>query len=455
MNTGLQTMDLQTMEKTVAEYISRHDMLHKGRKSIVALSGGADSVALLLVLRRLGHRVEAAHCNFHLRGAEADRDERFVGDLCSRLDIPLHLAHFDTREYAALHKVSIEMAARDLRYGYFMRLIDDIGAEAVCVAHHREDSVETMLINLVRGTGLHGLCGIKPVNGRVVRPLLCVGRSDIERYLAACGQQYVTDSTNLEADVVRNKIRLNIMPLLRDINPNADMSMAATAERLCEAATVFDKAVDDAVDAVAETHGDGATICVERLQGQTSPESVLYAILRRYGFQPQVIGQVHANLSASTGKMFQSATHDLLFDRGRIIIEPRHCGIKPVSMPMEGLYAIGEGLTVRVEAIDVDPSFRPSRQPMVATIDSAGVSFPLTLRQCDQGDKMVPFGMKGFKLVSDYMTDRKKTLFEKRRQLVVADASGNILWLVGERTDNRFRIGETTTKALVMSIRQS
>ncbi len=443
------------MEKTVAEYISRYDMLHKGRKSIVALSGGADSVALLLVLRQLGYRVEAAHCNFHLRGAEADRDEHFVSDLCSRLDIPLHLAHFDTREYAALHKVSIEMAARDLRYGYFMRLIDDIEAEAVCVAHHREDSVETMLINLVRGTGLHGLCGIKPVNGRVVRPLLCVGRSDIERYLDARGQQYVTDSTNLEADVVRNKIRLNIMPLLRDINPSADMSMAATAERLCEAATVFDKAVDDAVEAVAEAHADGATISVERLRGQTSPESVLYAILKHYGFQPQVIDQVHANLSAATGKMFQSATHDLLFDRGRIIIEPRYCGIRPVSMPMEGLYAIGESMSVRVETVDVDPSFRPSRQPMVATIDCAGVSFPLTLRQCATGDRMVPFGMKGFKLVSDYMTDRKKTLFEKRRQLVVADAAGNILWLVGERTDNRFRIGETTTKALVMSIGQS
>ncbi len=457
------------MEKTVSEYISRHKMLRKEGGCLVALSGGADSVALLLVLKRLGYRVEAAHCNFRLRGEESDRDELFVRNLCSRQGVPLHLAHFDTRSYAATHRVSIEMAARDLRYSYFMRLLDDLGLDAVCVAHHREDSVETVLINLLRGTGLHGLCGIRPVNGRIVRPLLCLSRRDIEGYLASLGQDYVTDSTNLEADVVRNKLRLNVMPLLRDINPSADMSLSATSERISEAVKVYDRAIAGSVEAVAEVGNDGATVSVARLSEQVSPESVLYDILKRYGFQPQTIAQVYGNLSAPTGKMFQSGTHDLLFDRGNILIERHWEAPKPLLLPEEGLYRIGgraalgdgkavshgervslngEKISLRVETVSVGASFRPSRSPMTATLDMKDVKFPLTLRPCAAGDRFVPFGMTGFRLVSDYLTDRKKTLFEKRRQMVVADASGSILWLIGERTDNRFRVGETTTRVL-------
>ncbi len=439
------------MEKTVSEYISRHNMLRKESGCLVALSGGADSVALLLILKRLGYRTEAAHCNFHLRGEESDRDELFVRDLCSRLDIPLHLAHFDTRSYAELHKVSIEMAARDLRYSYFMRLLDDLDLDVVCVAHHREDSVETMLINLLRGTGIHGLCGIRPINGRIVRPLLCVSRKDIENYLAGLGHDYVTDSTNLEADVVRNKIRLNIMPLLRDINPSADTSIFATSERISEAVKVYDKAVADSVEAVAEVGNDGATVSVARLLEQVSPESILYDILKRYGFQPQTIAQVYANLSAPTGKTFQSGTHDLLFDRGNILIERHWDAPKPMNIPIEGLFRIDNKTSLKVETVSADGGFKPSRSPMTATLDMKGVKFPLTLRPYSTGDRFVPFGMKGFKLVSDYLTDRKKTLFEKRKQMVVADANGNILWLIGERTDNRFRISETTTQVLKLS----
>lgn len=417
----------------------------------MALSGGADSVALLLVLKRLGYRIEAAHCNFHLRGEESDRDELFVRNLCSRLDIPLHLVHFDTRSYAELHKVSIEMAARDLRYSYFMRLLDDLDLDVVCVAHHREDSVETMLINLLRGTGIHGLCGIRPINGRIVRPLLCVSRKDIENYLAGLGQDYVTDSTNLEADVVRNKIRLNIMPLLRDINPSADMSLFATAERISEAVKVYDRAIADGAEAVAEFGNDEATVSVARLSEQVSPESILYDILKRYGFQPQTVAQVYANLSAPTGKTFQSTTHDLLFDRGNILIERHWDAPKPMKIPIEGFFRIDNKTSLRVETVGTDGGFKPSRSPKAATLDMKEVKFPLMLRPYTTGDRFVPFGMKGFKLVSDYLTDRKKTLFEKRKQMVVADANGNILWLIGERTDNRFRISETTTQVLKLS----
>lgn len=219
---------------SVSSFANIHHLFAKEGVYLVALSGGADSVALLLALLDMGVRVEAVHCNFHLRGEESDRDEQFCKDLCSKYNVELHLVHFDTCEYAALHHVSIEMAARDLRYAYFERLRSDMGAEAICVAHHRDDSVETVLLNLVRGTGLRGLRGIQPKNGNIVRPLLCVSRDDIECFLDSIGQDYVTDSTNLHDDVKRNKIRLDVLPLLETLNPDVRQSIFRTSLRACD-----------------------------------------------------------------------------------------------------------------------------------------------------------------------------------------------------------------------------
>ena len=233
---------------TIHRFILAHELMRPDGKYLVALSGGADSVCLLLVLQRLGYQVEAAHCNFLLRGEESHRDERFCIDLCQRLSIPLHLVHFDTHTYAAAHHVSIEMAARELRYAYFAQLREDIGAAAICVAHHQDDSVETFLLNVVRGTGLKGLRGVQPRRGDVVRPLLCVTRTAIEGYLASEGQAYVTDSTNLQpAAAVRNRIRLEVLPLLQSINPGIRDSIMQTTHHMGEAFKVYDYALAEPV----------------------------------------------------------------------------------------------------------------------------------------------------------------------------------------------------------------
>ena len=238
------------MWSKVADFIAKHQLLSRDGLHIVALSGGADSVALLLVLKQLGYRIEAAHCNFHLRGEESDRDEAFVCQLCAEQNIPIHRAHFDTRDYAALHKVSIEMAARELRYGYFHQLRQDLGAETVCVAHHRDDAVETLLMNLMNGSGIHGLTGIRPKNGAVVRPLLGVSRADIEEFLHSIGQSFVTDSTNAVDDVLRNKIRLHLIPLMQQILPKSSETIAKTAAYMKEVEQVFDAAVQTARSAI-------------------------------------------------------------------------------------------------------------------------------------------------------------------------------------------------------------
>lgn len=233
-------------KKKVAQYIAQERLLEAGGKAIVALSGGADSVALLLLLTELGYACEAAHCNFHLRGEESDRDEQFVRHLCEKRNIALHVVHFDTTQHAANRHISIEMAARELRYQWFETLRQELGADAVAVAHHADDSVETFLLNLMRGTGINGLRGIRPRNGRIVRPLLCLTRDDLLHYLDRQGQSYVTDSTNLQDEYTRNKIRLNLLPLMQEINPSVRRSILRTAAHLDEAATLYNIGIAEA-----------------------------------------------------------------------------------------------------------------------------------------------------------------------------------------------------------------
>lgn len=434
-------------------------MLDIRERHIVALSGGADSVALLFILLDLGYTVDAAHCNFHLRGDESCRDEEFARSLCIERGVPFHVAHFDTAEYASLHKVSIEMAARELRYRYFEQLRRDIDAADICVAHHSDDSVETLLMNLVRGTGIHGLAGIRPVNGYVRRPLLCISRSDIEGYLASVGQTYVTDSTNLVDDVTRNKFRLNVIPLLNSINPKASDNIRRTAEYVQEAVRIFDSAMIAARQRVVESCKDnalsekGISICISRLLSEPSPEYLLHSILCDYGFTSAQTEQVYANISAPSGRVWSSAGFDLLVDRGRIVIEPHHSAIRPVRIVESGKYAFGAGEScLRVSLHDISSDFILSRSSSVASLDADKVSFPLTLRPAMAGDRFVPFGMRGSKLVSDYLTDRKRTLFEKRRALVVTGADGRIVWLVGERPDNDYCISKESRRALVLSV---
>ena len=455
----------------VRRFASVHELFVYGGKYIVALSGGADSVSLLFVLKHLEHElgigVEAAHCNFHLRGAESVRDEEFCKQLCERLSVPLHLIHFDTQAYADLHRVSIEMAARDLRYGYFENLRRDIEAQDICVAHHRDDSVETVLLNLVRGTGLRGLRGIQPRNGNIIRPLLSLSREDIVQYLDALGESYVTDSTNLHNDVKRNKIRLDVMPLLRELNPSVSQSIFESSLRVGEALKVFDEAMKRSIaDVTATSPSHHLTISpphhlvisVERLKQQPSPEYTLHEILSSYGFTSAQIEQIYGSLdTCSAGKIIASDSHELAFDRGSLLVQPRTNvadAARSMRIPETGTYVFSDSLKIKVAAEDCGDDYVPSRAADCVCLDASDIKFPLTLRHIEQGDRFAPFGMNGMKLVSDYLTDRKKNVFEKRAQLVVTDAQQRIVWLVGERTDNRFRISKETSKALRLTLLQ-
>lgn len=448
----------------VSEHLLRVDALY-----LVALSGGADSVALLLCLKELGYCVEAVHCNFHLRGEESLRDEQFCEDLCQRENIPLHKVHFDTQAYADLHKVSIEMAARELRYRYFFQLKEALGADGVCVGHHKEDSVETILINLVRGTGLSGLMGIRPRNHDVIRPLLCVTRQEIEDYLRQQAVSFVTDSTNLIDDVVRNKIRLNVLPQLSEINPSVTDAILTTANHLSEVDAIVQESLKTALGKAVSfinsaTQVSSNSLCSEPFQldlsvvrafPSPSPSYLLFYILKPLGFSSSQIAEMVSHLDGQTGQLWYSPSHELTHDRGVFMVLPREeAEPRQLVIPETGRYVYDEQLSLRLTERALTPSSNVSfsKVPTVVDLDASSIRFPLTLRRVAEGDRFTPLGMRGTQLVSDFLTNLKRNRFEKRNQLVLLDATGTILWVLGLRINDRFKLTPQSTSCLQIEI---
>lgn len=445
---------MSSLIEKARKFITDENLMNKGGKYIVALSGGADSVCLLLCLKELGFNIEAVHCNFKLRGAESERDELFCKDLCARNKIKIHIVHFDTKSYATMHKISIEMAARELRYNYFAQLRNDIRANAICVGHHIEDTVETFILNIIRGTGIKGLTGIAAKNGYTIRPLLSITRNEIERYLEEKDEKYVTDSSNLINDVKRNKVRLDVMPALRSIDESADKSIWETSRRIHEAYKVFEEAIKKASEASSEIKEEYLYIDLAKLKKQASPEYTLYNILSKLSFTSATIDDIFSKIDTlKNSSMFSSSTHRLVADRGFLIVEPISAGpFKSIRIPECGTYVINDKQKIKLCEKEFNGENCISRNADSITIDASKIKMPLYLRRCKKGDSFMPLGMKGKKLVSDYMTDRKYNFFQKERQLLLTDSIGQTIWLVGQRLDDHVKITTNTNTILSISI---
>ena len=425
----------------VERFIHQHGLLTGKRPVLVGLSGGADSVALLGVLVQLGYPCQALHCNFHLRGEESDRDEVFAHRFADSLGVPFLKVDFDTTGYAAAHHESIEMAARSLRYRWFEEQRQAYDAEAIAVAHHRDDSVETLLMNLLRGSGLRGLGGIRPRNGQVVRPLLVVSRAEIEEWLKAQGWDYVTDSSNLSDAYTRNFIRLRVLPLLEQLNPAARETIARSAAHLSAAEQLYEYMVEEARKAVFVT---ADSLSIEALLRYPAPETLLYEWLRPYGFSRIVVSELFESLTGLSGKQFYSATHQVLKDRDRLYIAPQReeSAWQPVEIPV----ATGEftqPLRLSCRLMVRTPDFQMERTADTAYFDADKLPDRLSLRLPRTGDWFVPFGMRGRKKLSDFFADQKMIRWEKSQQPLLC-AGDSIIWVVGRRVDDRFRVEETT-----------
>ena len=305
------------MKNKILTYINKENLLKRGEKVIVTCSGGADSIFLLHILNKLGFECVVAHCNFHLRGEESDRDENFVSEFCKNEGITLLVEHFDTKQFAAENKLSIEMAARELRYNWFEKVRAEYNAGAIAVAHHSDDSIETILLNLLRGTGLKGICGIRPKNGYIVRPLLCVNRKEIEEYLAENGIGYITDSTNLENEYTRNKIRNIVMPILREINPQIDSVMLSNAENFAAAETIYKGVIEKGKSSAVTITDDSYIVDLKVVNKFAEPFTLLYECLKDFSFHPATIKTM---LTAEGNTVFKTGKHTARKEKSKIIV---------------------------------------------------------------------------------------------------------------------------------------
>ncbi|MBR1732188.1 MAG: tRNA lysidine(34) synthetase TilS, partial [Alloprevotella sp.] len=399
---------------------------------------------LLLVLKVLGFRPVAAHCNFGLRWEESERDDAYVRDLCGRDGIPLVVERFDTRGEAGRRRVSIEMAARDLRYAWFAELLEREQLPFVAVGLHRDDNAETFFLNLVRGSGLRGLAGMRPRHGRVVRPLLEVARAEIEEWLSQRGCGYVTDSTNADTTFRRNKVRHDVLPLLRELNPSFNDTLAATMRRLAVAGHYERLAVAELYGRHLRVLPDGVQLChLHSLTASPAAEAAIHSLLAAYGFAPAVARDVFAHLDDGAGRLYENATHIVESRSMELDVrrKPVHFGPEPLR---EGHNTLPDGtrlLLTRTEQVQV------VKAREVACLDADAVRGPLTCRSVVGGDRFRPFGMQGTKLVNDFLYDLGYSRVDRLAAKVLCDGS-EIVWVVGERPADGYAVRPGTRRML-------
>ena len=438
------------MIKKIQQYINQNRLFSPCAYVIIGMSGGKDSMAMLDVLTRLGHLCVAAHCNFHLRGEESDRDAEFVKQWCKENNIPFFSTDFDTKKHATDNKISIEMAARELRYSWFEEIREQYNAEAIVVAHHKDDSVETVLLNLVRGTGIKGLSGISPKNGNIVRPFLCITRKEIEDYVEERGLPSVFDSTNDDDAFKRNFLRINVIPQLEKLNPSVKETIYRTSQNMAEAEKMHQSAIWKAIDEITNNFGWNV-IDIQALKRTPSPSTVLFEFLSRFDFNPSVIEDIYRSLG-TPGKTFFSKKYRLVTSRNKLNIselKATEYGIR--SYPIQrGVMAINTPISLSISIKKMPVEIK--KDPRFLYADANKLRFPLKLRNWKKGDRFIPFGMSGRKKVSDYFTDRKFDLKQKEDTWILSTANDKIVWIVGERTDNRFRVTEETTNVLVIEL---
>ncbi len=420
--------------------VKRHiDRLSKGSSSkfLLAISGGADSVAMLDIFADLKYNCIIAHCNFNLRGEESDRDENYVRELAKKTSLPIFVKSFNTKNYAEIHSISIEMAARELRYDWFKNLSEEYNCDKIVVAHHGGDVAETVIINLIRGTGIKGVAGIPETNGKIIRPFLKFDREDILRYLEKKGIKYCEDSTNTSTDYVRNNIRHNIIPEMKKINPALIRTFIENTERIREAEALFRQKVNEIRNSIICNKKDILYIDINGLKESVAPSTILYDILKEFSFGSKIVEDIVNSLDGISGKQFYSDTHKLIKDRKSLIIYPLKDNNAEKYIVSENDITISKPVFIKISKHDIQ-SYKIPQSKDIACVDADKLLFPLTIRRWKNGDIFYPYGMKGKKKkVSDFFSDNKFSIWEKENTWIL-ESDGKIVWIIGYRIDDRF-----------------
>lgn len=432
-------------------YIRENELFTLNDKILLTVSGGVDSMVMMTLMVEAGYSVGVAHCNFQLRGEEAEEDEVLVAERAKALGIPSYNRRFDTRGEMERTGESVQIAARRLRYAWFEELSREHGYNVIAIAHQADDSIETFFINLFRGTGLKGLTGINVTRGRIVRPLLFAPRKEIMEFALANKVPFREDSSNLTTKYLRNKIRLGLVPRIREINPKFTELMRTNLRRLIDAQTFIDRTIERMREDIFEKSGNDIILHPDRIAEDMPLNFVIYELLNSsFGFKGDVVEAMCRSLrhGSQSGKRFYSRDYVAVIDRGRIIISPiADEDTCEVLVEKYATRAYCGNSVLYLEWVDIDHIDSLQVPDNVALIDADRLEFPLVLRRWADGDAFIPLGMTGRKKVSDYLIDTKVAIPEKRRQFVMTSGD-KIVWLVGRRVDDRYKITPHTENVL-------
>lgn len=433
------------------QYVERNQLFKPEDRILLTVSGGVDSMVMLYLFIRAGYDIGVAHCNFQLRGVESEEDEVLVQEEARRHGIPAYNKRFETQAEIDATGDSLQMVARRQRYDWFDALCAEHGYTHLAIAHQADDSVETFFINLLRGTGLRGLTGINMVNGKLVRPLLFAPRREITEYAHANKIPYREDSSNRSTKYLRNRIRLGVIPRFREISSHFTDTMTATVERLADAQYFVDYGMDLVRKEALVREGDHTIIDLMRINRGLPMKFVIFELMYGFGFRSEPIDQIYRALGdrEHSGRRFYARDYVAYIDRGRIIITPivENDSCESRITRQTSKIQCGSGKLI-FEYLDIDQIDRLNQPDNVALLDEDKLQFPLMLRNWADGDTFVPLGMSGHKKVSDFLIDNKVPLPDKRRQFVLLSGDGNIVWLLGRRIDDRYRIDSKTERVV-------
>lgn len=433
------------------KYIHEKQLFDHADKLLIGVSGGGDSVVLANLVNRIGNPFAIAHCNFNLRGEESDDDEKFVVNLADSLGVKCFLSSFATREYAASKGISIEMAARELRYNWFEKIREENGFQWILVAHHLDDVLETVILNLSRGTGIRGLSGIKPIAGKIIRPLLFASRSEIEEYAQLNELTYRHDASNDDIHIKRNRVRHHILPMLEELNPSFRKNLQRTIVYLNETKEVYLHKMEQVRNDVVYIDGDWTKIDMLKLKEHQPLSAYLFELLRPFHFNSDVIEEIVQALESLSGLQFFSSTHRLVIDRDYLIITPLQTEKSRLYYIDKNIEFIHEPLHLRITIERYHPEYDIPHIADVAVFDFDTLRFPLILRHWQQGEYFKPLGMKGFKKLSDFFVDEKFSIPEKENTWILA-SENKVAWIVGKRIDDRFKLTSASKLVLRMEI---
>jgi tRNA(Ile)-lysidine synthase len=437
--------------KNFIDFIEKNALFNRDSNVLAAVSGGMDSVVMVHLLKAAGYQFSIAHCNFQLRGDEALSDRQFVKDLAGKLSVAFHTINFDTKKYAAEKKISIQMAARELRYQWFAEVLQQSGYDAIALAHHQNDAIETILLNLTRGTGVAGMHGILPKNGSIVRPLMFLKRADIQDIVKTENLSYAEDSSNNSTKYARNKIRLEVIPKLKELNPALEATFEHNLKHFRGLEIILEQKLDELRKSIFTFHGGDIHISIDEVKKLQPQYLLLYGLLQDYGFNESTIEDIVSSLDKHSGRVFGSPGFMLLLDRDKLILAKRQTISNETVLVDKDQREIKFN-NYRLNILHDDSPLIIRDNPLSVSIDADLLIYPLTIRHWSEGDHFHPLGMKTRQKLSDFFVHQKVPLHEKSQVPLLVNGNDEIIWIGGYRPDDRYKVTAKTKKVTIFEL---